>query len=358
MDFNGQRNLGEMCVGGYTVKAPKIAVCINGIFPDDYPEYQLLDNLGLYKHVFKTWGADFYGSTWESERKRFVECGLTDDILKINYIEDPYPDGLPYDPYLTMLNKFQLERNKIDTYLLEKSEIIEQSKGDETEPNVIIRKKERQRNMFGCHRIMQTDMQMRDIPNIHQYDFIFHLRWDLHMSSKFPVGDILNLAQESVVGINCDFDKRDWAGYEKVGEDGFPVKRQERTFRDNTHEHFLLMAKHRNKVIRNNFYTVIDRKVDDWARELAEESGLPPYHTFYNGWMSDPMFVITPVDIPKVSVLQRIKEQRLVQAEYGFFETYTTKRSHRNVNGLVSIKRLSNESREEWEYSKSKGLKL
>ena len=347
-----------MCVGGYTVMIPKIAVCINGIFPDDYPEYQLLDNLRLYKHVFKKWGADFYGSTWESERKRFVECGLTDDILKINYIENPYPDGLPYDPYVQMLRTLYNAESAIDNYLLEKSEIIEQSKGDETEPTTIIRKKEHQRNTFGCHRIMQTDMQMRAIPNIDQYDFIFHLRWDLHMSSRFPVGDILNLAQQSVVGINCDFDKRDWAGYEKVGEDGFPVKRQERTFRDNTHEHYLLMAKHKNKVIRDNFYTVIDHRVNKWRWELVKETGNPPYHTFHEGWLSDPMFVIKPVDIPEVSVLEMIEKEELVQAEYGFFQTYTTKRPHRNVNGLISIKRLSNESREEWEYSKSKGLKL
>ena len=336
-----------------TERSPKIAVLVSGTYHKYLPKNGLLYNLDLFKHAFRNHPVDFYYQTWEHEREYFRECGIHENLgFKINYVEDPMRDGLQYDPYETAIEYFWKDCDKKDPMLYTNRKNMELWKSKHKEGNVGAKFILNQRK-FCCHQMLQFDMQVRSIPEINDYDYIVKMRWDLSMSGKFPLDDILRLAEDSVVGINCDFDKRDW-----TPDRG---RRENQSIKDKVFEDFRDQAAHKIRTIESGHYCIVDRDLFDQMTETKYSNrGLTQcpelYNSYYYGWLHDPMIVCKPVDLPEKPIVDMMRDQELCASEYGWCQIMTKRRPHKNVNGLVGLNRWTSMAKETWEKCVLEGI--
>lgn len=350
-----------------TTDNPKIAVLINGTWPSGLPtddsDKGLLNTIKLYKHVFRNFDVDWHAQSWTNQRKRFEECGITDDVIEISYVDDPFPDGLPYD---CMSKGCEIAFNPPGSDRIEREKAVRRDNLYQVgmialRENCSIANTHMQKCKYQCHQHIQHDIQIRSIPNIDQYDFIVRMRWDLHMSGKFPLEEILELADKHVVGICCDFDQRHWTGLEEPHSSGFANQRAKNV--GVTYEEYLPSAEHRNRVIRNNFYAVIDEDVIHYKWKVVNEdpdcdNGYMLYGSWWEYWLSDPMMIFKPCDIHEKSVIDMINDEEFYGSEHGWWQMLCQKRHHVNVNGLVALKRNTVTSYEDWFRVRKTGIEL
>jgi len=299
------------------VKVPKVAVLVNGSYHDYLDTEFLKKNIRNIQNVF--FDCDVYWQCWDTpdQRKIMRETGVSKKI-KIRW-QDPKWGEPEYDPY--ELVKKEASDADATHYILDLDRV--------SSPGV------KRRRKFAAHQILQTDVQLKSIENIKDYDYVIRTRWDVVLNKDMSVSELETYARDYVVGICC--------GHEifrfKKQQTWYPHKN--RSYRYSSYVWWKVEAEYRQWIVDNGFYTV---NTSDMPRDLHWQLvGENRYHR----WLNDPVIMFKPSDW-KGDACQMWLDKKLYPAEYGFYQVLCRKRHHVNVQGMASIKRMCDSSPNAW----------
>ena len=302
---------------GNLVEVPKVAVLVNGGYPDYLDVEFLKENVDNILKIFHD--CDIFWQCWDTpeQRKIMEESGVSEKI-KIRW-QQPKWGRSRYEPY----DLVKREASDADA-----TQYILNSKTVET-PGILTRRK------FATHQILQTCVQIKSINHINDYDFIIRTRWDVVLNKDIKISEFFDIAKKNVIGFCCGheiFRFRDTQTYHS----------ELRNARYSSFYWWHIEAKYRQFIVDQGFYAINSHEID--RKHLKGLSGEQRYHR----WLNDPMIMFKLSDWTSKDVIDMWENGELYPAEYGFYQVLCEKRKHVNVQGLVSIKRMCDSTPQAW----------
>ena len=267
----------------------KIAVLITGIFPAYLQRADLQRNLERIERIFN--GCDFYYQTWDTKLYRHIFKNVNRDIL---WVREP---SVSYNPYELAKEKYHGDKGGIRR--------LSKTPKNEEQKNLV---------MKGCFQHLGFSALYSQVPK--KYDFYIRTRWDAYINEDFPHSDILDIAQDNVVGIATVPNKyskiRSVKGYKKVAARRKDIK----------------------NFVDHGLYCVIDKDTNNIN------------HAGYENFLPDFLIFFKESDYSLGYAEDLYEKQQLSGAEFGWYEMLCRHRKHVNIDGLAAIIRNTDSSYE------------
>lgn len=260
----------------------KVAVLISGIYAPYLQRKDLRNCLERTERILK--GCDFYYQTWDVPLYRHIFKGIDRDIYWAKE-----PDAF-YNPYILAKEK----------YFGDKPGIQRLSKTPKTDT-------QKELVMKACFQHLGFSALYEQVPK--KYDYYIRTRWDVYLNEDFPLTEILELAEEHVIGMATVRSK-----FKHIGGD------------DN----------HKRIAVRRQ---AIKDFVDLGMYCLNNSEAVNINHPAYENFLADFLIVFKESDY-EIGFTEKAYENRtLAGAEFGWHEMFCQKRSHINIHGLIAIMR-------------------
>lgn len=271
----------------------KTAVLVNGIYPNYLPRWRLKENLDLLHKTFE--GCDFYYQCWDTPENRHIFRKIKVNII---WMEEP---SLLYNPYLVEGPEMGFIKQE---NLREKMMAHNNKEGQghwqyENNP----------KHWYRTFQILGFDLLFNTIQK--SYDYFYRVRWDTVMSDNFSLEHSKELVKHNVVGYGCD--TNDSRKYESVRLGRYQMR----------YDRLRLQRQCIKKWLDSGEYDYkkLTRFLSDFCIGFK-----------YEDYVSN--------------VWSLHEKKRLLPAEWGWYQVMNKSRSHKNVDGLVSIIRNVDDSYE------------
>jgi hypothetical protein len=270
----------------------KVAVLVNGNFHPYLRRETLSENLVSIQKVFS--GCDMFYQTWDDEEDRHIFKDIKDIDLK--YVSKP--DPINYDPYLKAYDNIH------PRYFNGLTRV--------TAPNAT------ELRSRGCFQHISLSKQYDSIPK--GYDFYVRVRWDAYFNESFPLKDILTLAEDHVIGI--------------ASIPNHPsIIKQNQSFAKQIEKDHYLTLRARRKTLRDH----VDRGTYCIINETGSQNDYP--YCRWGHYLKDFVIIFKEEDMEGFDIEESYRTKQLYGAEFGWHQILCRKRSHINIDGLVSIYR-------------------
>ena len=273
----------------------KVAVLISGIYPAYLHREDLKNCLERTERIFK--GCDFYYQTWDVPLYRHIFKAIDRDI---HWAKEP--DAF-YNPYILAKEK----------YFGDKPGIQRLSKAPKTDT-------QKQLVMRACFQHLGFSSLYSQVPK--KYDFYIRTRWDAYFNNEFPLQEILQHAEDNVIGMATVRSK-----FKHIANMPELAKKFKHIDGKDNYKRIAV----RRQAIKN----FIDRGL--YCLNHCEASNVN--HPAYENFLSDFCIIFKESDYEVGFTEREYEKQTLAGAEFGWHEMFCSKRSHINIHGLVAIMR-------------------
>lgn len=277
----------------------KIAVLITGIFPAYLQRADLQRNLERIERTFH--GCDFYYQTWDTKLYRHIFQNVNRNIL---WSQEP---KAVYNPYALAKEKYHGDKAGIRR--------LSMTPKSNEQKNLV---------MKGCYQHLGFSDLYSQVPK--KYDFYIRTRWDAYINEDFPHRNILELAQDKVVGIATVPNKYSRANhkndYERIAARRIAIK----------------------NFVDRGLYCVVQNDTNNIN------------HAGYENFLPDFLIFFRESDYSLGYAEQMYAKQELSGAEFGWHEMLCSHRKHVNIDGLAAIIRNTDSSYETYEKLKKARL--
>ena len=272
----------------------RIAVLVNGVYPNVLPRHLLIECHERMQHTFA--GRDFYYQMWDTEENRRIikksKFPFEDRIVwtiqpKINY--KPYDLAIADD----ILPEVFSNKYKKQSAILHKGH------------------KEHYMNTYDNRTAQHLGFQNLWQYLTEDYDYYLRVRWDTWFSAKFNLKKSLDLIDQGVVGYGLNIEDSTMF----AGKVGMWAHRYDRTRR---------MREITRDFVESGDYTMIEEEGEGQR---------------YNNFLSDFCIGFKRGDYTG-NAHNLSDEKKLYPAEWGWHQLMTGKRKHININGLAAIMRI------------------
>jgi hypothetical protein len=276
-----------------------VAVLINGTYHPYLRRDLLEENLVRNEEILGQF--DFYYQTWDNDLCRHIFKDLNREILW-----SQEPEMTEYDPYKLALQELQFKTKRFRRIVHSPPKFV---------------------GNYGCHQHMALERQIQTLPK--KYDYYIRLRWDSYLNKNLPIKELIEIANENVVGIGA-IPNHPSIAMKKMNTMGSGDKNK--------------TGYKSVKVKRNNLRNHIDQGFYCYLNGPNQHED--PDFLVWENFLSDFMIIFKQEDLDGFKIEDTYKEKRLYAAEFGWYQIFCRNRSHVNLDGLVSILRNVDDSHE------------
>src|SRR6056300_444492 len=287
----------------------KVAVLVSGNFHPYLRRELLKFNTIRNEKIFEDF--DVYYQCWDTDVDRHIFRDIDRDILWT-----PQPKIEDYDPYFLAKDHLDIDTIKLRRFAF-KSGVSSKLRSQ------------------GCLQHIALKHLYDHVPK--EYDFYIRTRWDSYFSKKFPWEDVLNFAEKNVVGIAAI-------------PNHYHMLRKIPTPENDPYRISYTVVKQKRKLLRekidSGYYAIIDEVGANNDYDLCR----------WHNYVKDFCIVFKEEDIEGFNIQESYKNHSLFAAEFGWHQILCRKRSHVNLDGLVSIYRNIDDNKNA--YDKLKRLRM